>query len=1133
MEYTLIANTGLQFKKTYIKNVDPKAKIWVANTNGRGGRNLEYNFQERRTPQQHDDGTCSWGVTFRPCIESDLRDNNGNTKYIPYTDSKLNNLNPKVNILMTDNRGKWILDEVTGTPLLNPNAPQAIPGVTFPTSNEVYKIDKLAGKYRCNYFEKLLGQWLPMPMYEKNDKSSSCTYPNGWCRVRIDVEKVTEREDENGEKKKIYDYRLTWAFDTKLADYTSNIRPFFEDETKPKKFGLCNQPDLLIKDTFISPNGNIDTYLKDILGDILRGSVPQNGCSKDFEYLGFYIYLINYLRVTEDAVPQVTLFCAADPNTEIPVDMSMDIGNSRTCVTLYVDTKEGKEKLFRNAAMLGIRDLTEPWKEPYNNIFDTRFAFRKADFGSGLCFCENGKKTNEDLFLWPSLVRVGEEASRLIYKGASEKNTDDVYTRYYSSPKRYLWDTAPFNGKWQNIVLKGEKDTAEKRKVEIKGVTTKYFDESGKFNANGSFTDKEGNPKSGGYSGACHYSRSSLMTFVMMEIFQQAFCFINSEEFRNKVGKNPNARRCLRNVIVTCPTAMPVEEQKILRKAADAAKCIITNLYYPMRDSEEVTEDGKVKKIQDTSKVKTEISIVPSLKMYNDRVKDEDKDWQYDEALANQFVYLYAEIQEKYKGHAKEWFDLKGHIRDGETHKSLTIGSVDIGAGTTDVMVSTYRLKGESTLVPTPIYYDTFYKAGDDIVYRLIKEVVIEDLGDNEYANKLSDEYGSIWHAFKRKIKTMQEDDLYKLIPISGSVNWKIGESNELKDNVAAIKKIKEKDAKSEELDAEYEKLAKGILKRFFGEDVTRHYDMERLYRHKFCTQVSIPLVQKFLELRKENIVASDYSFDEIFNEENKPDEDLLTYFKEYFGFSFAELKWHYDPKVIDKKIRNEMKEDLIEKISWILYTQECDIVVLSGRPTGLTALSDIMMECPPVTPDRLVKLEDYNVGAWYPLAAANESGYFGNRQKALVSVGAEIGHLAKDGFNDLRLEFENLKNLKSTVNYVGFFKDGRIDTSGLTPNDDEYTKEDVHGDKIVIGCKKFNLPKYNARPLYVIENKSKKRLNVTLRRKDYEDNPEKIDVEIEDSETGRKLNQSEAKCRLKTLSGDDFWMDNGAFYLT
>ena len=685
MEYTLIANSGLQFCTTYIKGVDPKAKIKITDKTGRG-RSLKYDFYEG-IDIDVDGEDFRETHTFKPCIMSDLVDNQGRTMYIPYTDKKLNNLNKADNILMTDDRGNWIVDEITGLPMLNPIAPQSIPGIEFPTDDKIYTIDNLAGN-KCNYFDKLLGHWLPMPMYEQSDKSSTRTYPTGWCRVRIDVENVSEKIDQyGGNTKKIYDYRLTWAFDTKLAESKSAIRPFFEYKTKTKQFGLCNQSDLLINDTFISPNGNIDKYIKDILRDVL-GTMPQDGVSKDYEYLGFYIFLINYLRVTPNAAPQVTLCCAADPDTEIPVDMSIDMGNSRTCVTLYVDTKDGKEQLFRNAAMLGLRDLTEPWRNPYNDIFDTRFAFRKADFGRGLYFSEDGGKTKENLFLWPSLVRVGEEANRLIYMGASVKNADDIYTRYYSSPKRYLWDTSAFDGKWQNLVLNEKEDT----KVEIEGVTTKYFDDRGKFNADGVFRDREGNLKGGGYKEECHYSRSSLMTFVMMEIFQQAFCFINSEDFRNKFGKSPNSRRCLRNVIVTCPTAMPMEEQKILRNAADAARSIITDLYYPMCDGDDVAEDGKVKKVQDLSKVKTKINIIPSLKMYRQGAKDEDKDWQYDEALANQFVYLYAEIQEKYKGHAEEWFDLKGHQREGEERKSLTIGSVDIGAGTTDVMVATYRL---------------------------------------------------------------------------------------------------------------------------------------------------------------------------------------------------------------------------------------------------------------------------------------------------------------------------------------------------------------------------------------------------------------------------------------------------------
>src|SRR5690606_30820737 len=104
----------------------------------------------------------------------------------------------------------------------------------------------------------------------------------------------------------------------------------------------------------------------------------------------------------------------------------------------------------------------------------------------------------------------------------------------------------------------------------------------------------------------------------------------------------------------------------------------------------------------------------------------------YDEATAAQFVFLYAEIGERYLKNVKEYFDFYGKVRTdlGDyDKKSLTVGSVDIGAGTTDVMIASYKYEdnsGQCKLTPVPLFWESFYKAGDDLLKELIQQLVIE-----------------------------------------------------------------------------------------------------------------------------------------------------------------------------------------------------------------------------------------------------------------------------------------------------------------------------------------------------------------------------------------------------------------------
>ncbi|MBK8369770.1 MAG: virulence factor SrfB [Saprospiraceae bacterium] len=63
------------------------------------------------------------------------------------------------------------------------------------------------------------------------------------------------------------------------------------------------------------------------------------------------------------------------------------------------------------------------------------------------------------------------------------------------------------------------------------------------------------------------------------------------------------------------------------------------------------------------------------------------------------------------------------------TKKSLTVGSVDIGAGTTDVMIAAYKYQDDfdqCTISPVPLFWESFYFAGDDLMKRLVQLLIIE-----------------------------------------------------------------------------------------------------------------------------------------------------------------------------------------------------------------------------------------------------------------------------------------------------------------------------------------------------------------------------------------------------------------------
>lgn len=275
------------------------------------------------------------------------------------------------------------------------------------------------------------------------------------------------------------------------------------------------------------------------------------------------------------------------------------------------------------------------------------------------------------------------------------------------------------------------------------------------------------------------------------------------------------------------------------------------------------------------------------------------------------------------------------------------------------------------------------------------------------------------------------------------------------------------------------------------------------------------------------------YTFDELFPNE-KPVKYLLDHFEYHFGFRFEELVWRYDPEALAYIVRTTM-EPMIKSLSVVLYAFNCDVVVLSGRPTNLRPITDMFIKYIPIAPHKLVLLNKYRVGRWYP--RATEEGYFREGQKAVVAVGAEVGYQASTtGFNGLVLDFSNLaREMKSTAKYMGAFDDGLLEVKEpfLTPDKNTANLRGISSFPYYIGCKQFDSPKYQGRPIYAIYNYSDSpQLNIMLQRNYFEDRESLTIEDVTDME-GNDVNRKKVKLQLQTIASDgSFWMDKGGFIL-
>lgn len=917
-------------------------------------------------------------------------------------------------------------------------------------------------KFKWDKFENT---WFPMPFFSINNNKSEFG-PTNWCRFKlIPVETI-------GQIKK---YNLLLAFDTQSVFEKEDFEeedlyetPVFTSKyEKSKNYALCNNEFKLVD--YCSDAFNCDWVDKYILKKFhdLDSINDYKGAKPKLNYLAQYVFLVRYIQQL-NVLPGITLH--SNENVIFGnVDLVVDIGNSRTCAVLFDDGD------FTKSSPLELQDFTNPVSDRKLNkhidSFDMRLAFREADFG-GKFGIENSKQ-----FIYPSLIRLGKEANRLIHKstnmniGAEKKST-------FSSPKRFLWDTKPQKQDWEFVQLDGE--TA--KPVYIKGIS-EQLNSDGTLNSEGS----------GGI--LQQYSRKALMTFAFLEILAQAKMQINSFEQRSHWGEETKPRQ-IRRIIITCPTAMSRSEQIALRKCAEDSS-IVLERFYKNNNSNTIDEN----------EVCANIQVIPSTKKLS--LKEERTEWIYDEATCAQFVFLYAEIRERYLKNVTDYFDFYGKVRsdlDGYNKKSLTIGSVDIGAGTTDVMIATYKYDNaiNSTLTPIPRFWESFYIAGDDLLKRLVQQLVIEG------------KYSPI----EKKLRSLDKNPTKYLQPFLGTDT--------------------------------------GVSAR------------NRQLRSDFNLQISVPIVCYFLDLLSEDKVESKIlTYGDIFGN-NTPTQSVLNHFKEHFGFDFESLNWEFEKKRISCIIEQTF-DMLIGKISALLSYHACDIVLLSGRPTSLKPLTDLFLKHYAISPNRLKTMNNYRVGRWYPedkrTPFIDGNGNFLN-SKSIITTGAMIGHIASNGgLNGFTLNLKELINkLIPTTNYFGKLNEQLDYIETIISPENNQVNVEISTLPFRIGVRQLDIPAYPSRPFYTLdfndynledrvrgrlENeddlnaiqtginiektniKQNMPLKISIERDLHEDIEQLKIVEIVDK-NGNQISKNFISLQVQSMSEiENYWLDSGIFSLT
>lgn len=822
---------------------------------------------------------------------------------------------------------------------------------------------------RINRLDAFENVWLPLPYFSKKTEKRFNFGPLNWARVKLIKRQVSDKE-------LVYDAVL--AFDTRVKSSYDGYDecPVFPDKFRSGlDFDLCDN-EFLLMDYCSAGNkwSYIDEYLFSLVHpEVQRVSQIKGANVRKMDYIASYAFLMSYCA-SKDAFPRVTLY--RDDDVEVKgIDMIIDIGNSKTTALLIEDNVN-----FNQVRPLKLVDYTrlttnlgdDSWPLSSSEPFDMRLVFRRIDFG------RFGTKDSMQ-FVYPSLVRLGDEAQRLLHL-ANEVASSSYDLSTSSSPKRYLWDAKPSVEEWRFLSLSG--DSSEET-LNLNGITNQ-IKSVGSLDVDG--------VSGGGISH--HYSHQSLMTFAFLEMLVQARCQINSDEHRSEktgFGKESMPRK-IKRVVITCPTAMSKVEREALVKCAKNAVILLEN--FDLGDPSLNQKPG------------SSIKILPSVKASG----NSETPWYFDEATCSQLVYMYGEAGYKYKGCCGEFFNLYGKTEPGDVLPSITIGSLDIGAGTSDLMISkyTYEMGDITSITPDPLFYDSFYFAGDDVLYSLIKNVLLFD-----------------------------EDSSFRKALINlGAADFR------------------------------------QTMKNFFGPNHNGQSVADRRLRHDFNIQYSVPLLSHFLSLLSGGVQHKVVDFDEVFGS-MPPSKSVIDGFKRKTDIDVSKLDWSFDADKFSMLIEREL-EPLLKKAATIMYSYGCDIVLLSGRPSSLPPVRNLFLKYYPVSPNRLILLNDYYVGDWYPFC--DNTGYIKN-PKTIVAMGGAVAFYASDLSNlgDFTMNLDSLNaGLRSPVNFIEATRQGQPISYFITPEKSS-GELSVSSLPTSISVRQVGMDSYPCRPLYSIDfNRSK-----------------------------------------------------------
>lgn len=827
------------------------------------------------------------------------------------------------------------------------------------------------------------GVWFPVPFFNNAGIQAG---PVNWVRARVvpikdpAVPAQAQGEDTGG----AVQYCIVYAVDTSTVDSpgSGSIVPTREDVESGRSFEFCRSYSGLCRFLDKDARGNsfAEQWCRAVFTDLAPERLPRvrrGDCARrieeEQEHLLHYLNMLAFLQIRPQLKSlRLLSFSDRSLSDKRQVSLVLDIGNSRSCGLLF---EEGGDNSGFQARRLQLRDFNAP-EQIYQEPFPSRVEFSKADFDYNNCSALSGYI---HAFEWPSLVRVGQEAAQLSALRCGNEGLTGL-----TSPKRFLWSTEPLHdsSEWKFNPYSYLIDSPFLRGRQARQSEHVWLDRvSSLLCSSGStrFNQSEDDAQLKVHMQAL-YSRRSMMTFMLLEIFAQTLMQINSLSYRLK-SDDKNSPRCLKNVILTYPPAMPLQEQEIFRRCADDALGILW-------------------KSMGYDKSGPEVHPLQSHSIYPDFPRI-FLNW--NEAEGAQLVYLFNESQEIFGGNGSRFLsfirreDADGRFLDQGAADSPYIcarfASIDIGGGTTDLTIRDYsfprgKSESEANIRARELLRDGFKIAGDDILHDIINDSIVKTLEqvfrDNGVSvEKLNAVIGSTSDKQEVSVRTLKQQAVQRIyIPIGLRIMFHLEHSFAIGGGVPDKVQVS------------------GSMADFL-----------------LGTEVN-PAVDSRRDLKKP--APALHSLEEI-----RPILDFLngrSGLGQYLpGQRFEDLKMQVDLSRMNQNLIAGRSFNICKQLDYLceltaLY--RCDILLLTGRPSQIPGLHTFFTQRLNLSPARIISMHNYRCsGSWYPFA--RDDGRIGD-PKTTAAVGAMLSFMCADGCRPDNFRYYASARRINTMRYLG-----------------------------------------------------------------------------------------------------------------